>query len=79
MVRTEPDTLARVEAFRGPVRFHFDERISERVEGGSLDDAVLVSPRTGEVRVSHGRTDISVELSGGFRPGLVYRVTLLPV
>jgi len=79
VVRTEPDTLAQVDDFKGPVRFHFDERISERVSGGSLDDAVIVSPRTSEVRVSHGRTSISVDLEGGFQRGLVYRVTLMPV
>jgi hypothetical protein len=80
VVGTYPDTFATLtEPFRGPVRFDFDERISERVSGGSLDDAVVVSPRTGEVRVRHGRQSISVELDGGFRPGVVYRVTLLPV
>jgi hypothetical protein len=79
VVRTEPDSLVVLEGFRGPVRFHFDERISERVSGGQLDDAVIVSPRTGDVHVSHGRTSISVDVEGGFRPGLVYRVTLLPV
>lgn len=79
VVRTEPDTLIVAEDFRGPVRFHFDERVSERVSGGQLEDAVIVSPRTGDVHVSHGRTSISVDIDGGFRPGLVYRVTLLPV
>lgn len=80
VVATEPEPFAVLEEpFRGPVRFHFDERVSERVSGGSLNEAVLVSPRTGEVRVSHGRQGISVDVSGGFRPGLVYRVTLLPV
>jgi hypothetical protein len=61
------------------VRFLFDERISESVTGGSLNDAVTVSPSTGAVRVRHARTSLSVEVEGGFRPGLVYRVTLLPV
>lgn len=80
VVRTIPDTFATVtEPFRGPVRFLFDERISERVSSGSLDDAVLVSPRTGAVRVEHGRQGISVTVAGGFKPDLVYRVTLLPV
>ncbi|MHB1192382.1 MAG: Ig-like domain-containing domain [Longimicrobiales bacterium] len=80
VVATEPDTFAVLsEPFRGPVRFEFDERISERTAGGTLEQAVVVSPRTGRVRVSHGRQSISVDLEGGFRPGLVYRVTLLPV
>jgi len=79
LVKTEPDTFADVPNFKGPVRFMFDERISEKVASGTLDDAVLVSPRTGTVRVSHDRQGVSVSLSGGFRPGLTYRVTLLPV
>ncbi len=79
VIRTVPDTFAVVSEFRGPVRFEFDERISERVQGGSPDDAVVVSPRTGDVRVRLGRRAVEVELEGGFRPGLVYRVTLLPV
>ncbi|MDP2958623.1 MAG: Ig-like domain-containing protein [Longimicrobiales bacterium] len=80
VVSTFPDTFAVLtEPFRGPVRFDFDERISERVASGTLDQAVVVSPRTGRVRVGHGRQSISVEVDGGFRPGLVYRITLLPV
>jgi hypothetical protein len=80
IVSTDPEPFAVLtEPFRGPVRFRFDERVSERVSGGTLDDAVLVSPRTGQVRVGHGRQDIAVELSGGFKPGMVYRITLLPV
>ncbi len=80
VVATHPDTFAVLsEPFRGPVRFDFDERISERTSGGTLDQAVVVSPRTGRVRVSHGRQSLSVDMEGGFKPGLVYRVTLLPV
>jgi hypothetical protein len=78
-VATEPDTFAVLEDLGGPVRFHFDERISERAASGTFDDAVLVSPRTGDVRVSRGRRSVTVEIDGGFLPGLVYRVTLLPV
>jgi hypothetical protein len=79
VVSTEPDTFAVMAGFRGPVRFRFDERISERPGAGTYDDAVLVSPRTGDVRVGHGRTSLTVEIDGGFLPGRVYRVTLLPV
>jgi hypothetical protein len=79
VVSTEPDTFAMLEEFRGPVRFRFDERVSERPVGGTMDDAVLVSPRTGDVRVRPGRREITVEVDGGFLPGKVYRVTLLPV
>lgn len=80
VVATEPEPFAILtEPFRGPVKFSFDERVSERGASGTLDDAVLVSPRTGNVRVKSGRQSISVDIDGGFKPGLVYRVTLLPV
>ncbi len=79
VVRTEPDTFATLTDLGSRVRFYFDERISESVSNGSLDDAVTVSPLTGEVRVHHDSRSLSVEVRGGFRPGLVYRVTLLPV
>jgi hypothetical protein len=79
IVRTEPEALAAVTDLRRAVRFHFDERISEQVAGGTLQDAVTVSPRGGAVRVSHGSRSVTVEVEGGLRPGVVYRVTLLPV
>jgi len=79
VVATVPDTFAVVKDFSGPVVFRFDERISERVQGGSLDEAIVVSPITGRVRVHHGRQSLEVTVAGGFRPGLIYRVTLLPV
>ena len=79
VVRTEPDTFGALENLGDQVRFHFDERVSERAAGGSLEDAVSVSPNTGDIEVRHGRNSISVEIEGGFQPGLVYRVTLLPV
>lgn len=80
VVATVPDTFAVLtEPFRGPVEFIFDERVSERVGQGTMDQAVVVSPRTGNVRVSPGRRSISVDMAGGFKPGLVYRVTLQPV
>lgn len=79
VVATVPDTFAVLtEPFRGPVEFLFDERISERASSGTLAQAVVVSPRTGEVRVESGRQSIKVSMGGGFQPGQVYRVTLLP-
>jgi hypothetical protein len=79
LVTTRPDTYEIVERDLETVRFVFDERISERPTRGTLDDAVLVSPRTGEVSVDHGRDGLEVFLAGGFEEGRVYRVTLLPV
>lgn len=78
VIGTEPDTFSVVPAFRKPVLIRFSERISERVAGGRLEDAVVVSPRTGEVRVAHRRQGLAVEVVGGYREGLVYRVTVLP-
>jgi hypothetical protein len=80
VVSTRPDTFAEIDRLDGPIRIQFGERISERPVGTSrLDDAVLVSPRGGAVRVRHRRDALEIELSGGVRPGVVYRVTLLPV
>lgn len=79
VVRTRPDTFARIDALEGPIRIEFSERISERPTEGTLDDAVLVSPRSGDVRVSHKGDALEVRVAGGIREGVVYRVTVLPV
>ena len=79
VVSTRPDTFADIEDLDGPIRVQFSERISEQpLGGGRLDNAVLVSPREGPIRVRHRRDAIEVEM-GGVRPGVVYRVTVLPV
>lgn len=78
VVSTSPDTFAVVDAFEESVTFRFSERISERPVGGTLEEAVVVSPETGEVSVDHGRQSLDVSVEGGFRPGLVYRVRILP-
>jgi hypothetical protein len=77
VIRTFPEALADVPGFRGPVRFEFDERISEQAGAGRLEDVVTVSPTSGEVRVGHGARSLTVDVEGGFRDGVVYRVTLL--
>lgn len=79
VVATTPDTFARVDELDGSVVFKFDERISERPSSGTIDQAVLVSPRTGKVHVSTGRDEVKVSVEGGYKPGVVYRVRLLPV
>ena len=79
IISSEPDTFSMVEPFRSPVTFRFSERISERPGAGTLDQSVVVSPVSGEVRVSHGREGLSVRVLGGFEAGRVYRLTVLPV
>lgn len=79
MISTRPDTFAVVEPFRDAVVFRFSERISEQASGGTLEDAVVISPPTGEVEVEHSRDALEVSLVGGFEAGRVYRVTLRTV
>jgi hypothetical protein len=53
----------------------FDERISEK----RISEAVQVSPETGSVKVKKGRSEIRVSVEGGWRPGQIYTVAILPV
>lgn len=78
LVSVEPDTFARIEPGDGRIRIRFDETLSEQVQGGTLDDVVQVSPRTGAVKVSQSGQELEVEIEGGFQPDVVYRVTVLP-
>ena len=78
VVATVPDTFALIEAFDGPIRITFNERISERGASGSLDQAVQVSPESGEIEVRHRKDGLEVRMEGGFLTDLVYRVTVLP-
>lgn len=79
VIATEPAPLAVVENAGTVIRFRFNERVSERPARGTMDEAVVVSPRTGAVRVGHGSDEVEVRVEGGLRPGLLYRVTVLPV
>jgi len=79
VVSTVPAPFDTITDLDQDIRFEFDERISEQVGGGTLRDAVTISPRVGLVDVSHGRRGLTVRVPGGLRPGLVYRVTLEPV
>jgi hypothetical protein len=63
--------------FRGPAEFRFDEVISEQ-SGGGLDELVLVSPRPEDIEVSWKRNRIEIRPRGGWRPGTIYQVRLLP-
>lgn len=79
IVEVRPDTFARIEAGDDNIRIRFDEGISESPSQGTLDQAVQISPRTGEVRVKHAGDALEVSIEGGFQPGVLYRVTVLPV
>lgn len=74
LVTSRPDSMALVPGWSGPVVLAFDERLSER----GIEPAVLVSPLTSPARVDHRGSQIRVELRGGWRPGTIYQVTLLP-
>jgi hypothetical protein len=80
VVEVQPEAYGMLTELDRPVMIRFDSRLSERLQGvSSLTDAVLVSPETGEVRVRRGRRHLQVSLAGGWQPGLVYRVEVLPV
>ncbi len=79
VVETRPDTFAVVEPGIRDFYVRFSERISERTADGALDDAVVVSPFTGEVFVRHRRDALSISMEHGLQPGRVYRITVLPV
>lgn len=74
VIETVPAPLAVVPDLRGEVRIRFDERLSER----GAEDAVLVSPRTGAVDVKRDGNELRVSLEGGWRPGQIYRIVILP-
>jgi hypothetical protein len=78
VVFTDPDTFAVLDEAIESVRLEFNERISERPSQGTMDQTVLVSPETGEIEVKPGRSSIEVKMAGGFQPGSVYRITVLP-
>lgn len=79
VVATAPDTFAVVEEGLRDFEFKFSERISERAANGNLQDAVVVSPSAGAIRVRHRRDAVSVETQQGLRPNRIYRITMLPV
>lgn len=80
VVAVSPPAYSLLTDLRQPVVIHFDERLSERFEGvQELRDAVLVSPRTGEVEVRRGRRHLTISVEGGWQPDRVYRVEVLPV
>jgi hypothetical protein len=72
-----PDSGAVVPDLDAPMRFQFDEVISER-SGGELDRLIQFSPRVEALDVSWKRDAIEVRPKGGWRQGLIYHVVILP-
>lgn len=72
---TLPATMAVVDAWDGPVVIRFNERISQR----GVEQAVTVSPETGEVEVDKGRSELRISIKGGWRKGQIYRIVVHPV
>jgi len=75
---SQPEHLERLAPFGGSVRIFFDRTLSERPLQGSPADAVIVSPRTGNVEVTAGRGGLEISMEGGFRAETVYRIIVLP-
>lgn len=76
LLTVRPDSGAVLPGFRNPVRFEFDEVISE--QQGRLGDFVLVSPRPEVTNVRWKRDAIEVRPEGGWRRDAIYHVSLLP-
>lgn len=79
VIETVPDTFSVVEPGLRDISIRFSERISERASGGTLNDAVVVSPPVEGVRVRHRRDGILISLGEGLLPDRVYRITVLPI
>lgn len=72
-----PDSGTVLDGFDDELEFQFDEVIQER-SGGGLENLVIVSPRPEQTEVSWRRSRVTVQPKGGWHPGVVYQVTLLP-
>lgn len=74
VIETQPPPFAVVPELRGPVVIRFDERLSER----GAENAILVSPQTGDVDIERDGDALRVAIEGGWQPGQVYRIVVLP-
>jgi hypothetical protein len=77
VVETHPEQNAAATEWAGTnreVRIVFHETLSER----SPRELVMVSPETGEVRAERDGREVKVTIAGGWQPGRVYRVTVMP-
>jgi len=79
VIATTPDTNATKTRPRALV-VHFDKVISERpsTPGGTLESAVVISPRDGSPDVDWHRNSITVRPPHGWRANTTYTVTILP-
>src|SRR5690606_8505769 len=75
IISVTPEPFSVVPGYADPVVIRFDERISER----DIGQAGSVSPETGEVRVSKGRSELRSSVKGGWRPNQIDRIVLNPV
>lgn len=78
IVSVSPTTMSTTPKV-GSVRLKFNEVISETPKGvRNLSDLVFISPRSGEPRVSWGRTQIDIRPGTGWKPNTVYSVQIKP-
>ena len=80
VVRVAPESGAVLETPPGRAEIDFDEVIAEQIAGQQRDIqyAVILSPAPGKVSVDWHRTRITAAPRGGFKPGRIYRLELLP-
>jgi hypothetical protein len=81
LLRVEPESGAVLTAAPRSAVLYFDEVVSERIVAPQPDisGAVILSPATDRVSVDWHRTRLTVTPRGGFRPGRIYHLQLLPV
>jgi hypothetical protein len=81
IVAIDPDSGAVLDAPPRAISIDFSEVISERAAGQRPDIsyAVVLSPVTGDVRVTWHRRRLLVRPREGFRSGVVYRLEVLPL
>ncbi len=81
LLATDPESGAVLATPPRRVDLSFDEVVAERIaaQRSDIGGAVLLSPVTTRVSVGWHRYRLTVSPKGGFRPGLIYRLDLLPV
>jgi hypothetical protein len=81
LLSTEPESGAVLATPPHTAQLFFDEVLSERINAPRPDigGAVILSPATGEVQVGWHRSRLTVEPKGGYLPGRIYHLQLLPV